>query len=87
MLINSKVFLQFDSIIFDVFGQACPNFLGKFAISLWRPRKVRNEVRDLTALAGSNAALTMLPQHWPFSSLNMESIPNLFFIWLTVCVT
>ena len=26
--------LQVDSIIFDGFNQACPNYLGKFAISL-----------------------------------------------------
>ena len=26
--------LQVDSIIFDGFDQACPNYLGKFAISL-----------------------------------------------------
>ena len=52
--------LQVDSIIFDGFGQAYPNYLGKFAISLWHLKKeVRSEVRDLTALAGLNIALAI----------------------------
>ena len=51
--------LQVDSIIFDGFGQACPKYPGKFEISLWHLKdEVSNEVRDLTALAGSNIALT-----------------------------
>ena len=38
--------LQDDSIIFDGFGQACSNYLGKFAISLWHYQKeVRVKVR------------------------------------------
>ena len=49
--------LQDDNIIFDGFGQACPKYADKFAISLQHlKKKVRNEVRDLTALAGSNTA-------------------------------
>ena len=37
--------LQVDSIIFDGFGQACPNGPGKFAISLWHlKKKANNEV-------------------------------------------
>ena len=52
--------LQVDSIIFDGFGQACPKYLGKFAISLWHLKiEFRNEVRDLTALAGSYTTLTI----------------------------
>ena len=31
--------LQADSIIFDGFGQACPNYQGKFAISLCHLKK------------------------------------------------
>ena len=47
--------LKVDSIIFYGFGQACPNNLGKFAMSLWHLKKeVRNEVRDLNPLVGSN---------------------------------
>ena len=47
--------LQVDSIIFDAFGQVCPKYPAKFAISLCHLKKeVRNEVRHLTALAGSN---------------------------------
>ena len=35
---------QVDIIIFDGFGQACPNYLGKFSIPLWHLKKeVRNE--------------------------------------------
>ena len=52
--------LQVDSIIFDGFGQTCPKYLNKFAISLLHLKKdTRAEVRDLTTLAGSNTALTM----------------------------
>ena len=51
--------LQVDSVIFDEVDQACPKYPGKFAISLWRLKEVRNEVRDLTALAGSNTTLTV----------------------------
>ena len=44
---------QVDSIIFDGFDQACPNCPGNFAISLWhRKKEVRNEVEELTVLAG-----------------------------------
>ena len=51
LLINVKVFLLVDGIIFDGFGQACPKYPGKFAISQWRLKKeVRNERKDLTAL-------------------------------------
>ena len=57
MLINM---IQTDSIIFDGFGQACPKYLGKFAISLWHLKKeVRNEVRGLTTLDGSNTTLSI----------------------------
>ena len=50
--------LQVDSIIFDGFGQACPNYPCEFAISLRnRKKEARNEIRDLTALVGSNITL------------------------------
>ena len=53
-------YLQVDSIIFDGFDEACPKYMGKFAISLWHLKKeVRNEVRDLTALAGLNTVLAI----------------------------
>ena len=42
-------------------------------------KEVRNEVRYLTTLAGSNTAFTAL--------LYYAFIPNLFFILLIVCVT
>ena len=46
--------LQVDSIIFDRFGQACPNYQGKFAISLCHLKKeIRNEV-TLTVCYESN---------------------------------
>ena len=55
-----EVLLKIDSIIFDGFCQACPEYPGKFVLSLLHLKKeVRNEVKDLTALAGSNATLTM----------------------------
>ena len=51
--------LLVNSIIFEGFGQAFPNYSGKFAIFVWHFRKeVGNEVRDLTALTGSNTTLT-----------------------------
>ena len=35
--------LQVDSIIFDGFGQACPKYQGKFAISLWHLKEKSEE--------------------------------------------
>ena len=54
MLINKKV----DSIIFDGFGQACPNYPGNLC-DISRKPSVKNEVSYLTALAGSIATLTI----------------------------
>lgn len=52
--------LQVDTVIFYEFSWACPNYPGKFAISLWHLKKeVRNEVKGLTALVGSNTTLTI----------------------------
>ena len=52
--------MTFDSITFDGSGQACQNYPDKFAKSLLHLKKeVRNEIRDLTALAGSNTTLTI----------------------------
>ena len=57
---NHESPLQVDSIIFDGFGQACPKYSYKYVISLWHLKKeVKNEVRDLAALAGSNTTLTI----------------------------
>ena len=71
--------LQVDNIIFDGFGQGCPKYPAKFAMSLWHSKKVvRIEVRDLTALSGLNAGLTIyytfdvLPP-WAFFSLPVLS--------------
>ena len=51
--------LQVDNTSIDGFWQTYPKFPGKFAISSWHHKKeVRNEIRDLLALAGSNTALT-----------------------------
>ena len=51
--------LQLDSIIFDGFCQAFPNYPCKFAISLWHCKKgVKNEIRDLITLTGLNTTLT-----------------------------
>ena len=59
MLINTKNYLQVDSITFDWFGKACPNYSGKFAMFLLYFKKEDvNEVNDLE-LAGSNTALTI----------------------------
>ena len=56
LLINMKVFYKF---ILHAVGQACPKYSGKFEMSLWHLKKeVRNEVRYLTVLAGSNTTLT-----------------------------
>ena len=53
-------FLQVDNIIFDGLSWACPKYQGKYAVFLWHLKKeVTNEFRDLTALAGSNTALTI----------------------------
>ena len=59
VLINLKA-LQVDSIIFDGFGQACP----KYRLNLQYlcdivTKEVKNEVRNLTALALSNTTLTI----------------------------
>ena len=86
-------FLQVDSNIFDGFGKIFPYYLGKFIISLWHLRKkVRNEVRDLTVVAGPNTTLTIcdisdvLPPLILFlSQCGIHTKP--FFIWLNVCVT
>ena len=52
--------LQVDSIIFDGFSQAWPNYPGKFAISLWYLKKeVKNEIRDLTSLTASSTTVTI----------------------------
>ena len=52
--------LPVDNIIFDGFGQGCPKYPAKFAMSLWHLKKEdMNEVRDLTALSGSKAGLTI----------------------------
>ena len=49
-----------DTVIFVGFGQVCPKYLGRFAISLWHFKKeVRNEGRGLTAQTGSKSALTI----------------------------
>ena len=48
--------LQVDNIIFDGFGQGCPKYPAKFAMSLWHIKKEdSNEVRNLNALPGSKA--------------------------------
>ena len=52
--------LQVDTFLFDAFGQGCPKYPAKFAMSLWHLKKEdRNEVRNLAALPGSKAGLTM----------------------------
>ena len=57
--------LQVDSIIFVGVGQACPKYPGQFAMSLLHHKKeVSNDVRDLTALAGSNTTLTIYTSHF-----------------------
>ena len=54
------ILLQVDNIFFKEFGQECPNYPSKFAISLcYLKKEVRNQVRDLTALTGSNTTLTI----------------------------
>ena len=90
---KGESFLQVDSIIFDGFDQACPNYLGKFVISLWNIKKeVRNEVWDLIALAGLNATLTIYyTSHvLPPSTLFLTQCgihTKIFFIWIIVSVT
>ena len=62
VLHNDKLdsLLQVDNTLFDGFGQACPNYPDKFVIYLRHLKKeVRNEVWDLTALAGSNTTFTI----------------------------
>ena len=91
---KEEYLLQVDSIIFHRFGLACQNYHAKFAISLGNLKKeARNEVRNLTALAGSNILLLqfiihpVFSHHWAFSTINMVFIPILNFTWLIVCVT
>ena len=60
MLIEIESLLQVDNIIFDGFGQRYSKYPAKFAMSLWHLKKEeRNQVRDLTALPGSKAGLTI----------------------------
>ena len=60
MLINMKVFCELTLLILMGLARACKKLSDKFTISLWHLKKeVRNEVRFLTALAGSNITLTM----------------------------
>ena len=50
--------LQVGTVIFYGIGQTCTKYPGKSAMSLWHLKKeVRNEFRDLTALAGSDTTL------------------------------
>ena len=50
-----EILLQINSIIFDGFGQACPNYPGKFVTFLKHLKKeVSYEVRYLSAVTGSN---------------------------------
>ena len=69
--------LQVDLIIFDGFGQAYPNFPGKFAVSLWYLKKeARNEVRGLIVLACSNTTLTIY---------YASNIPPWYTLFLSQC--
>ena len=62
--------LQVDSITFYGFGQACPDYPGKFVMSLWYLKEeVRNAVLSLKFII-----YPMHSYHWPFFSLNMSSI-------------
>ena len=83
MLINIKLFYKL--ILLFLIG------LARHAQSIWASlqclcdilRNVRNEVKDLTALAASNAIIAIyytLNVHLPFKSfLSMKSLPSLFF--------
>ena len=83
--------VQGDSTILDGFSQAFPNYLGKFAMSLWHLKKeVRNEVRDLTAPPGSNTILLIyytsnifLPLTLFFSQYGIHTKP---FVHLINCL-
>ena len=87
MVINMKVLLL---VLFLMVLARYPQVFP--AMYLWHfKEEVRNEVTDLTALAGWKyysykfIIQPMFSHHWP--SLSMESIPSFFFIWLIVCVT
>ena len=76
--------------MFDVFDPVCLKWLGKFAISLWHLKKeVRNEVRDLTVLAGSNTfticytSNILLPLTHFLSQYGIHKKP---FLYLIICV-
>ena len=59
MLINMKVFYKLIEL-FDGFYQACPKHIVKFAMYLWHLKnEIRNEVWNLTALAGSSTTLAI----------------------------
>ena len=65
--------LQGDTIIFDGVGQLSPKYPGKFVMFFCHLKKeVRNEVRDLTALAGSTTTLTI------YYTFNVLTTSNLF---------
>ena len=70
MLINMKV----DSIIFNWASQVCPKYLGKSDMSLWHlNNEVRNEIKDLTALADSNTTLKISSTSNVLAPLNFFS--------------
>ena len=57
-------------------GQACPKYLGKFAISLWHLKKSLEWIRNLTSLAGLNPTLTVC------YSFHIVLLPSQYGIWL-----
>ena len=88
-----KFFLQVYSIIFDEFGQVCPNYPGKSA-NLCDILRKKSGIKlgmwlhwQVQILLLQFIIFLMFSHHWLFSSFNMESISSRSFIWLIVCVT
>ena len=83
MLINMKVFYKLIVLFLMGLARHAQNtWLNLQCILGYLKKEVRNEVRDLTALAGLSTALTIYytSNVWPFFSYNMESISSLFLI-------
>ena len=83
MLINMKVFYKLIVLFLMGLARHFQNtWLNLQCILGYLKKEVRNEVRDLTALAGLNTAHTIYytSNVWPFFSFNMESISILFLI-------
>ena len=83
MMINIKVFYKLIVLFLMGLVRHDQSTRVKLQYLLWHLKKeVLDGVRDLQFIRPS-----VFSHHWPFSSLNTESIPSFSFIWLIVYAT